>query len=223
VGVVELGGAVVVTVPSERAAERVRAALASRPNETIDLASHLSQKITVADVLGPAALYYPLSDVRVPLAADRVESVPVENVDVQRLLGSVEEDDAQESGLASISSRAFVARVDGLVVAAAGYQHWPHDVAHLCVLTASSVRGQGLASRTAGAAVADALDHGLLPQWRARPSASRRVAEHLAFRHLGWQLSLRLASEPEPPPERKTKTAARTNHQVPSSVTAPAI
>ena len=60
VGVVDLGGAVVVTVPSERAAERVRVALASRPNETIDLASRLSQKITVADVLGPAALYYPV-------------------------------------------------------------------------------------------------------------------------------------------------------------------
>jgi GNAT superfamily N-acetyltransferase len=197
VGVVELGGAVVMTVRSERAAERLRVALASRPDETIDLATHLSQKITVAEVLGPAALYYPPSDVRVPLAADRVESMRLENVDVQRLLGSVEEDDARESGLASVSSRAFVARVDGLVVCAAGYRHWPHDVAHLSVLTAPSVRGQGLASRTAGAAVADALDHGLLPQWRARPNASRRVAEHLAFRHLGWQMSLRPASEPE--------------------------
>jgi hypothetical protein len=35
VGVVELGGAVVVTVPSERAAERLRVALAARSDETI--------------------------------------------------------------------------------------------------------------------------------------------------------------------------------------------
>ena len=197
VGVVELGGAVVATAPSQRAAERLRVALASRSDETIDLASHLSQKLAVAEVLGPAGLYYPPSDVRVPRAADRVESMPVENADVQRLLGSVEDDDAQESGLASISSRAFVARADGLVVSAAGYRHWPRDVAHLCVLTAASMRRRGLASRTAGAAVADALDHGLLPQWRARPSASRRIAEHLAFQHFGWQLSLRLTSKPE--------------------------
>jgi GNAT superfamily N-acetyltransferase len=197
VGVVELGGAVVVTVPSERAAERLRVALPSRFDKTIDFASRLSQKLAAAEVLGPAALYYPPLDVRARVGDDRVESMRVEDVDVQRLLGSVTEDDAQESGLASITSRAFVARVDGLVVCAAGYRHWPHDVAHVCVLTAPSVRGHGLASRTAGAAVADALDHGLLPQWRARPSASRRVAEHLAFRHLGWQMSLRPASEPE--------------------------
>ncbi|GAB3716712.1 hypothetical protein [Nocardiopsis nanhaiensis] len=31
------------------------------------------------------------------------------------------------------------------VIAAAGYRHWPGDTAHLCVLTASDQRGQGLA------------------------------------------------------------------------------
>jgi hypothetical protein len=42
------------------------------------------------------------------------------------------------------------------------------------------------------AVVTHALDAGLLPQWRARPEASRRVARALGFRELGSQLSIRL-------------------------------
>jgi hypothetical protein len=46
---------------------------------------------------------------------------------------------------------------------------------------------------TGSAAVAHALAAGLLPQWRARPSAFRRVAAVLAFEELGSQLSLEIA------------------------------
>ncbi|PWS40209.1 GNAT family N-acetyltransferase, partial [Streptomyces sp. ZEA17I] len=41
-------------------------------------------------------------------------------------------------------------------------------------------------------ATAHALAAGLLPQWRARPAASRRVAAALGYRELGAQLSVRL-------------------------------
>ncbi|HEY3978014.1 MAG TPA: hypothetical protein VGM79_12135 [Streptosporangiaceae bacterium] len=41
-------------------------------------------------------------------------------------------------------------------------------------------------------AVAHALGRGLLPQWRAVPPASRRVAAALGFRELGWQASILL-------------------------------
>ncbi|WP_426502407.1 GNAT family N-acetyltransferase [Dactylosporangium sp. McL0621] len=80
------------------------------------------------------------------------------------------------------------------VVAAAGFQAWPGDTAHLSVLTAPEQRGRGLARVVATAAVADALRSDLLPQWRARPEASRRVARALGFRELGSQLSIHLAS-----------------------------
>ncbi|WP_223839676.1 GNAT family N-acetyltransferase [Saccharopolyspora pogona] len=73
-----------------------------------------------------------------------------------------------------------------------GYQTWPASTAHLCILTAPKQRGRGLARQVASAAVAHALDAGLLPQWRARPEASRRVATALGFRALGAQLSVRL-------------------------------
>jgi hypothetical protein len=36
------------------------------------------------------------------------------------------------------------------------------------------------------------MTDGLLPQWRARPEPSRRVARALGFRELGAQLSIRL-------------------------------
>lgn len=45
---------------------------------------------------------------------------------------------------------------------------------------------------TQSAAVAHALTAGLLPQWRARAQASRRVARALGLRELGSQLSVRL-------------------------------
>jgi RimJ/RimL family protein N-acetyltransferase len=60
------------------------------------------------------------------------------------------------------------------------------------VLTDTAARGRGLAQRVASAAVDRALADGLLPQWRARPPASRRVAQALGFRELGTQLSVYL-------------------------------
>jgi hypothetical protein len=54
-------------------------------------------------------------------------------------------------------------------------------------------RGRGLARTVGAAAVAHALDAGLLVQWRARAAASRRVAAVLGFRELGTQLSVEMA------------------------------
>ncbi|WP_347336090.1 GNAT family N-acetyltransferase [Streptomyces sp. Root1304] len=96
-----------------------------------------------------------------------------------------------------ITSPAFVVRggegaAGTAVVAAAGYEAWPESTAHVSVLTAAGHRGRGLARRTASAAVAHALEAGLMPQWRARTVESRAVARALGFRELGVQLSVRL-------------------------------
>ncbi|MFF2963997.1 GNAT family N-acetyltransferase [Streptomyces sp. NPDC057963] len=82
------------------------------------------------------------------------------------------------------------------MVAAAGYWSSPQSVAHLSVLVAPHCRGRRLARAVASAAVAHALDAGLLPQWRARPYPSQRVAVALGFRELGAQLSIRLGDVP---------------------------
>jgi RimJ/RimL family protein N-acetyltransferase len=103
-------------------------------------------------------------------------------------------DDVAESGIGKITTPAFAIREHGQVVAAAGYRDWPCGTAHLSVLTASAARGRGLAQAAASAAVAHAIAEGRLPQWRARPQASRRVARALGFRELGAQVSIRLAA-----------------------------
>ena len=196
VGMVEIDGSIVATAPSAHDAELAGDALAS------SLAMHswpemLTQRLGTAQVLGPASLYYLDSDNdRLAYSHELMESVPATSTDLAQLLRCVDDEDAGESGLASISSRAFVVRSEGVVISAAGYRRWPSDIAHLSVLTAVSARGRGMATRTAGAATADAVRHLLLPQWRARPAASRRVAEHLGFQKLGWQLSFKLSGEP---------------------------
>ena len=101
--------------------------------------------------------------------------------------------DVEESGLQGITSPAFAVCEHGQVVAAAGYRDWPCGTAHLSVLTAAAARGRGFARAAASAAVAHAIGEGRLPQWRARPEASRRVACALGFRELGSQVSIRLA------------------------------
>jgi RimJ/RimL family protein N-acetyltransferase len=146
----------------------------------------------VVEVLGPATLaYLDGRDHRPAGATAAVEEIAGNHADLAAFLASVPTDEAAESGLAGISSSAFVVRSGTRVVAASGYRRWPGEVAHLGVLTAPDHRGRGFARAVASAAVADGLANRLLPQWRARIEPSRRVARALGFRQLGSQLSAR--------------------------------
>ena len=182
VGVVSLGGAAIATAPDEWQADRLRRAWTS-----FDV---LVDTLTWVDVLGPASLaYLAAADLRGPPVTGSVD----QGGDLDPLFAAVGEADVDESGLADITSAAFTVTQGGAVVAAAGYRDWLGRAAHLSVLTAPAFRGQGLATAVASAAVADALEHGLLPQWRARVEESRRIARRLGFVELGAQISLRLA------------------------------
>ena len=140
----------------------------------------------------PALAAAPLSADSASAASFSASSVAADDPGLAALLSKASKDDAGESGLDEITSAAQIIRRGDEVVAAAGWQRWPTGVAHVSVLTAPDHRGRGLAHAVAGRAVADALGAGLLPQWRARPLASRRVARALGFRELGSQLSFRL-------------------------------
>lgn len=191
-GIVALGGAAIATVPDSRLVEPLRDALVNPAGETtIDL-DRLRAALAVVDVLGPATLaYLEAEDFVGGHEAAAVERLPAGHHEVRGLLAAVEDADADESGLEGITSAAFVVREGPDVVAAAGYRSWPGSVAHLCILTASRYRGRGLARLTASAAVTDALERRLVPQWRARLEPSRRVARALGFRELGTQVSVR--------------------------------
>ncbi|WP_049577600.1 GNAT family N-acetyltransferase [Streptomyces sp. SBT349] len=202
-GVVTLGGATVVTVPTPAAAALLRRALATCPVASHTDAVAMAAALPVTAVLGPASLAYldpgdfapgSSGDGPADAATAPVERVDPGHPDLLRLLAEADPGDADESGLGEITSPAFAVReaATGALVAAAGYGAWPAATAHLCVLTARDLRGRGLARRAAAGAVAHALDADLLPQWRARPPASRRVARALGFRELGHQLSLEL-------------------------------
>jgi len=193
VGIVAVGSSALVTAPTERLADRLRAALAGLAVPALTEATGLRSVLPIADVLGPATLAY--------LAAEEfqphdhhlpVEALSADHDEVARLIAGVPLDEAGESGIGKITSPAFVVRHEGEVAAAAGYQDWLGTAAHLSVLTAERMRGRGLARVAASAATRHALERRLLPQWRARPAASRRVARALGFRELGVQLSIRV-------------------------------
>jgi hypothetical protein len=63
------------------------------------------------------------------------------------------------------------------------------------VLTAGRARGCGHGGLVASAAVEPAVGAGLLPQWRARPEASRGIARVLWVQELGSRISLRLSTD----------------------------
>ncbi|GGP17787.1 GNAT family N-acetyltransferase [Nonomuraea glycinis] len=218
-GVVAIGGAVLATVPDEDSAAPLRAALTGlgdhglgdhggappgltgsegrdgAPRWLIGLGDlwGLPRALAVEDVLGPASLAYVDAAGFVAVhGGAAVERLPSGDVRVRELLDASDPAEAGESGLREIVSDAFVVREGLEVVAVAGYRPWLDTAAHVSVLTAAGRRGEGLAKVVASAAVADALERGLLPQWRARPEASRRVARALGFDEVGGQVSVKL-------------------------------
>jgi hypothetical protein len=193
VGIVALESAVIATAPDRDVAETVRRALNDLPTTAMTDSAAVRDTLPVDETLGPATLAYCDAAGFRPADSTAVEMIHANHADLKTLLARVSADDADESGLAEITSPAFVVRTETEVIAAAGHRAWPGNTAHISVLTAPAERGQGLARVVATAAITNALQSGLLPQWRARPEASRRVARALGFHELGSQLSIHLA------------------------------
>ncbi|RAJ46920.1 putative GNAT family acetyltransferase [Kitasatospora sp. SolWspMP-SS2h] len=207
VGLLTLGGAVLATAPDARRAELLRAALRSCPEAGWD-AELLGAALPVRRMLGPAALAYLAPTDLVPtdlVATDPtptdptpaarhppVRELPSEHQELRALEARVPAAERDEAALGEITSPVFAVVREGRVLAACGYRVWPFETAQFSVLTDPAARGRGLARAAATAAAAHALAAGLLPQWRARVPASRRVAARVGFRELGTQLSVEL-------------------------------
>lgn len=196
VGVVRLGDSALITAPNESIRVAVSEAVADIDTVELTDPDRWRQRVRVADVLGPAFLDYLSPNDFTPMNTARVAAVSADSTDLAGLLARVEPTDADESGLASIDSQAFVVHgpASSEAIAAAGYSRVHGVAAHLCVLTDPAHRGRGLAGAAASAAVEHALAAGLLPQWRARIPASLAVAQRLGFSRLGRQLSLMLST-----------------------------
>ena len=193
VGIVVIDGAAIATAPAPGTAQTVQDALATVPVASLTDPAVLGARLPVREMLGPASLaYLDAGEFRPQGGQDAAEAIPPRDLALRRFLAAGDPMEVEESGLGEITSPAFAVREHGRIAAVAGYRDWPGQVAHLSVLTAAPARGRGLARLTASAAVAHALHRGKLPQWRARPQASRRVARALGFRELGSQASIRL-------------------------------
>lgn len=84
-----------------------------------------------------------------------------------------------------------------LPLAGAGWEVWHHMLGHIGVLTPPQHRMRGYAASIASVAVQEALDEGLIPQWRAALSSpgSARLARSLSFVPAGSQTTVVLSPE----------------------------
>lgn len=181
-----LGEAVLATAPDHDTAGVVERALSGLPAGWLADAGTLSSRLPAVEILGPAALaYLDPAEFRPPPDDAAAAPLNLDHSGFRQFLLTVGDDDVRESGIEQITTPTFAIHENGRVVAAAGYRDWPCGTAQLSVLTASAARGRGLARAAVSAAVAHAIEQGRLPQWRARPPASRRVARALGFRELG--------------------------------------
>ena len=221
-GIVVIDGEAIATAPDPCTARAVQQALHGLPAASATDAGLLSGRLRIAQILGPAALaYLGPGDFRPQHGHAVIQSLDPQDPGLGQFLSAADPADLGESGMEEITSPAFAVREHGQITAVAGYRDWPGRTAHLCVLTAACARGRGLARAAASAAVTHAIREGRLPQWRARPEPSRRVARALGFRELGSQLSIRLSIEEAPGPGAQPSEPQETSARGPSQPASP--
>ena len=189
VAVLFIGGNLAVAVPEDALVQRVGDALSEVPLPGINAEAVLSA-LTSVEVVGPASLFYPPGSSPFEREPDVFRAAPAELDEFRRTLSEI---DLVESGLRDVGSDVFALRGDAsALVAVCGYRRWPAHIANLFVATAPHHRRLGAGRRVAREAIADAISNGLLPQWRARPEASKALARSLGLEEWGFQMSLRL-------------------------------
>jgi RimJ/RimL family protein N-acetyltransferase len=188
IGILAVGPTLTASVPSLDLEERVRMALEElTPAEATTPETVIPRMPFARSAVGPAKLFYPPERFT---ATNSAADVAMSH-ELAGFLAEADADDLQESGLGHIESPAFVSRTsDGVFAAVCGYRRWPNAVAHLGVMTHPSLRRHGHGKQAASRAINHATTEGLLPQWRARPLASQRLAGAIGLIAVGTQLVL---------------------------------
>ena len=109
-------------------------------------------------------------------------------------------DDVTEVGLARMTQRFVLLDDRDAPTAGAGYDEWQGILGHLGVLTPPALRQEGHGTLVAALATNDALDAGLVAQWRSRPSNLPSVAmgRRLGFETVGSQTTVALPATRPP-------------------------
>jgi hypothetical protein len=105
-------------------------------------------------------------------------------------------DDVTEVGLGTMTERFVLLDDREATTAGSGYDEWEGILAHLGVLVPPALRRAGLGTLAAAMATNDALDSGLVPQWRARVEnlASLGLARRLGYEAVGTQTTVLLSA-----------------------------
>jgi len=161
------------------------------------------------EVRGPAYLaYWPTSSSRPPLRG-RAELLDSDGLASLASLSDVAPVEWEEAGIGP-GSRVLGLRAEGQLVAVAGYERWPGDIAQLRVFCHPGYRRRGLAAESLTAAISHALADNLLPQYRARDgnAASLALAKRVGFVEYGWMATV-LVRLPNNPVQRTGARDAR--------------
>jgi GNAT superfamily N-acetyltransferase len=146
--------------------------------------------------VGPAAVRYADRETLRPISADGVRLLGAEDagaVDALRRACTPTEWDHGGSEIGrDLMAGAFA---DGVLAAVAGYEVWGGTIAHLAITTHPDHRGRGLGAAAVSRIAAEALDRGLLAQYRAleENTPSIAISERLGFRSHSRSLAVRLA------------------------------
>ena len=83
----------------------------------------------------------------------------------------------------------------GVLAAIAGYEVWGDAIAHISVVTHPAHRGRGLGAAAVSRIAAEALERGLLAQYRTLEAnaSSLAIADRLGFQPYARSLAVRLA------------------------------
>lgn len=157
--------------------------------------------VALDEVLGPAFLGYTDDS-----SLSVVESTPAPGEQTTRLLTEDDgpaydalraacSDDAWSDGGSSFVPGRSVGRFVGSeLVALAGYEVWDDTLAHVAVVTHPEHRNEGHAQAVVSAVARDALDAGLVPQYRTLEAWpwSVQVATKVGFERWGTSVLVRL-------------------------------
>jgi len=168
----------ILSVPGDLV-ERIRGrVLGDRRADDVDLAyiEHLLAP-EVRRIIGPCFLGYadrgslrtgPLVNVR--------QLSPADVAALRELADSCDQDEWAESGLSVDRPPIFGCFGGQRLLAAASYEIWGEGIAHMGVLTDPASRRSGHGRLVAASAASDALDRGIVVQWRALESNTASVA-----------------------------------------------
>lgn len=151
-------------------------------------------------ILGPAEVHY--ADDTSFRAALNPHGRALSTADVpvyRELVAALDPKEVEESGVSAEAVPAFGAFCDDRLCAVASYQVWQPSIAHISVATHPDHRRHGFAKAAVQALAAEALDRGLILQWRAVAwnTNSLALARSLGFAYYCSTLYVRLRNTDE--------------------------